>query len=254
MNTFWTLWLAGTLVQPIALGERIEPGVYPSGLLVRARAVMTGHEVVYDTPDLAGVLVGVGEPIVVSATEAPRIEILLRAHGIFLNPLDVRGRPAFLFVSREPGKVPPQEIPYSLAIIPLEHARIGEVVKTLKDEIEEVESAWPEEIPRSRVVADERTNKILLRCASEKQLALYRELIARLDEPDRPGTRPALERWSCRARVADELAEELAREWKKLGRRPFRIVVHRKTNSLLLRLPIQDWPDVQALLERIDRR
>lgn len=254
MGNFWALWLAAHLLQPVSPGDVIEPGLYPADYLLRAYACLDGYEVVYDTEDLPGVLIGVGVTLPVARPEQQRMELLLRAGGVFLKPLDVRGKPAFLFASRDPAQNPPQELSYQVVVITLQHARVKEVESILSKEIEDTEKEWPEEVPRSRVVGDSRTSKLVLRCASSDQLQIYRAIATRLDQPDRPESKPALRSWVCRELMADDLAQTLADAWKARGGAPFKIVTHRRTNSLMIRLPLQYWPDVEALLIRLDKR
>ncbi len=236
---------------PFQTGDTIEPGLYRCGQIARAVGAIKQLDVIIDSDGSEARGVWVRRPTVVSNDSAARLEIYLRASGVFISEFKrPRDKPC-LFVSTNPNKRPRLGLGYRATVFELRHAKASDIVNKLHAEVDKREKSLPEG-SRTRFTADERSQKIIVRYNSEALLDAYRKVVAVLDVPDNERSRPKLERWRARSMKAAKLEPLLAASWKESGRAALNIVVHAKTNSLLIRLPVHLVPDLHRMLQEID--
>lgn len=245
------VWLLVLGPSSLEVGAVIPPGTYSAATLIQACAALDGESVVLETARLGDRPVTLRAPLTVQPTSMLAFEVLLRTAGLHRIRHVERAGEIFTYITTDPHRRPPPERGYSVRRWRVRHVEVDQVVEMLNTLVEAREGERAE-ADRTQFVTHAATGTLIARYHSEKDLEPYAELLEQLDRP--PGEeRAALRRWSPRRRLAAHVAPELEAAWQKQGMPALRLVVHRKSNSLLITAPPSVWPDLLALLDRLDR-
>ena len=231
----------------------IEAGVWPAGVLFRAAARVGDGPVFPESPTIGNSPVVLERDLLVARGNLPAILSLLHDAGIALRELSP-GIPRDGWIATRHAAGVKRPIRVHVRVIPLEYADPHALAVTLNALVAEREALLPPGDTMTHFVADSRTGSLIARYTSEDRLEDYLEQLDAADRPTPPGTdHPILRTYRPAELTAPVLHVLFETEWKRRRGQTIRVVVPDDQNVILIRCPIQTWPQVRDLLETLDR-
>ncbi|MFN0058135.1 MAG: secretin N-terminal domain-containing protein [Planctomycetota bacterium] len=137
-----------------------------------------------------------------------------------------------------------------VARLELRHLSTRVAVDALRKVIAADERAIEPASDRTHVVEDAQNGRILISYSEPDRYKKYRELLAKIDVPpaDR-APKEELQTWVCQHRVVDEVIAAVRESWKDPQ---LPLVAMQTNNTLLVRVAPNAWPELRALIEKID--
>ncbi len=250
------LWSALSGAVPPTVGETLPPGLYPTGVLLAAYYAIDRRALRLEEAELAKRPVWLFAPLAIDEKSLFSITILLRSAGVHLLPWQNLGSAPFLYATEDPSRPPQSLHGLRVTILTLAHLDAVEAAAIMNRIVSEQETDLGEGEPPSRFIAEPRTQRLVVRYTSEERLSSYRQILRLVDihaESDSRVGHRALRLWKARSRHVAGLGKDLEKAWKKESQAPLNIVPNVETNTLMLSIPRQSWPQVKELLEKLDR-
>lgn len=138
----------------------------------------------------------------------------------------------------------------SLQVLTLEYVRASELARTLSRFLRDRAEATNAPQPSATIVPSDAGNALVV-SASDDDLAMIRDLLTELDQPDVSGDR-SIEIVALRDGEAQEIARILREQFGSRDRQGLRVTPDARTNSLILNVPKQQLAQVQSLIDRLD--
>lgn len=138
----------------------------------------------------------------------------------------------------------------SMQVLTLQYARASDLSRTLQRFLENRAEATNAPRPSATIVPSDAGNALIV-SATDQDMALLRDLLGQLDQPDLSGDRD-IEIIALKDGDADEIARILREQFGTRDRQGLRVTPDIRTNSLIINSPSQQMPQILALAERLD--
>lgn len=137
-------------------------------------------------------------------------------------------------------------------VIAMEFAQAGDVAETLRRFLADQARAQRAPEPTATIVASDSANTLLL-SGTPTDIAMLRDLLSKLDQPSSAGDR-VIEILTLRDGRAQEVARLVGEQFSKRssGGQGVVITADMRTNSILVNAPTALFPQVKALVDRLD--
>lgn len=250
--TVVAVWM--TLLGPSepGIGDVIPPGLHPAATLIAACSALDSRPILFEKPEIGSIPVRVRVALTVSEKSAVALDVLLRTAGIHrAYHTNVRGH-GFWYLTTDPHSKPPEEVGFQVKYWRVLHIEAAQVAEILNSLVTAREGTRPDPTTRTTFIPHPETSTLLIRYQTAQDLIPYEKVFHELDRPPAPDL-AKLRHWRPTYRKVTRLAPELEREWLLLEHPPLLIVPHHPSNTLLLRVTPRLWPEVLALLERLDQ-
>jgi len=138
----------------------------------------------------------------------------------------------------------------TMEVLSLQYGRASDVARTLSRFLRNRASATNAPDPSATIVPSDAGNALVV-SASKDDLAMIRDLLGELDQPDVSGDR-SIEIVALRDGEAQEIARILREQFGGRNQQGLRVTSDARTNSLILNVPKAQLAHVQSLIDRLD--
>ncbi len=138
-----------------------------------------------------------------------------------------------------------------MQVLPVEFARAVELARTLTRFLADRADATNAAPPTATITASDSANSLIV-SADADDLALLKDLLTRLDQPDVSGDR-IIEIIALKDGDAEELARIISQQFERRGGQGVRVTPDVRTNSLIINAPKIQFAQAQALIAELDQ-
>jgi len=225
----------------------IPAGEIPAARFFEAVEAAGGGRVLPLEPDLGQVPIRLRSGIPAAEATVPRIDLILRAHGIYLAfAVDAGGKPvAFASRSKRP-ELPPSLAGDTMEIVSVRRAKPSELVEKL-----EAKLAAEKDRPAVTATASDRAGKVVVRGPSAERVA---EIAGWLRKQDVPAPRAeGFGSYPCEFKRAVDVADAIVGRLSEEDRGRVQVVPHGESNTVIFRAPREMLDKLTELAREIDK-
>ncbi len=146
------------------------------------------------------------------------------------------------------GQVAPES--QEIAVLSVQFAQAPELARTLSAFLEDRAEALGAPPPDATIAASQSANTLIV-SAGKDDLAVIRDLLARLDQPDVAGDR-VVEIVALREADVDEVARIIDQQFGRRGGKGVIVTPDSRTRSLIVNAPREQYAQARALIDRLD--
>jgi len=243
--------LATCSAPEVADGAVLPAGVHAAAILIDAQQIYDELPAELAAPEVASAPVELVAPLTVREESVLSLRIALRVAGVTRIPFRYRdGGEVAYFTDRAHGP-PHAPLPYRVYLVKVHHLDVEIAQDVLMRGVEREEQDVGD-LFRTRVVADARTSRVLIRARTEGR---YRELLARLERIDVPPEKDSpieLHTWIPRGIPAQVLIQRFRELWKDPEGSTLVVREAKSTQALLFASSPEEWTRAESILERLD--
>ncbi|MBN1420843.1 MAG: hypothetical protein JXP34_18880 [Planctomycetes bacterium] len=225
----------------------IPAGEIPAARFFEAIEALGGGSVQRLEPDLDEIPIRLKTGIPSDSQTVAQIELILRAHGIYLAfETDPAGKPvAYASRSRRP-RLPSRLTADAIEIVAIRRQKPTDLVRRLAAKL-----AAEKDRPPVTATPSDRAGKIILRGPSAERVA---EIAAWLRQADTPPSRTeGFGSYACEFTRAVDVAEAIVARLGDKQRERVRVIAHQESNTVVFRAP-REWIEALAgAAKEIDR-
>ncbi len=178
----------------------------------------------------------------------PRIRIDDSSNTIIVSSVQkVQEEIAALIATIDDETAPPDQ---TMQVLTLQYGRASNLGRTLQRFLDNRADAINAPRSSATIVPSDAGNALIV-SANDDDMALLRELMGQLDQPDLSGDRK-IEIIALADGDADEIAQILREQFGTRDRQGLRVTPDIRTNSLIINSPKQQLPQVLSLVDRLD--
>ena len=137
-----------------------------------------------------------------------------------------------------------------IQVLPVEFAEAGELADTLREFLDDRADATNSPPPSATIVASESANTLIV-SANDEDMALLRDLLTRMDQPDVSGDR-VIEIVALKDGDPEEIGRIVSQQFEGRGGQGVVVTPDVRTSSLIINAPKQQFARVKALIEQLD--
>lgn len=152
----------------------------------------------------------------------------------------------------ESFEMAPEGMQQEIAVLPVEYVDPRELARSLEDFIEDRADATGSAPPRATIMSSDSARSLVV-SAADDVLAMIKDLVVRLDQPDVSGDR-VIEIVALRDSEAAEIARIVEEQFPARSGTGVIVTADSRTNSLIINGPREQFAQAKALIGRLDAR